>query len=442
MPSSNYHSFPILTIITVTLNDLKGFLLTADSIIPNLSLNIQWIIKDGGSAPEILSAIQSVARTYSQLYSFKDNSIYSGMNYALNHAKGKFVVFMNGGDTFSSANCLPSLCDLLANELDDTSIYIFPYIEVDCAGNKIYRRCNSSAHSIFQLWRMPTISQSQVFPKSIYSQLRFDESFVVSADHQFYWSAALKSNYNIKTLDFPLAIFQLGGVSSTNPLKSCVDVFSYLRKYSSVGIFSLYSIMLIRISASCIRYLIYMFKRTRIYSLIASLNHRSSLIVWALGVNGEGSSVIAHEWINYIAQNQMSTLFVFSNESTLSKKFDCNSTKFVNKNARISCLKLPSFCRHYTFHFLVKLLFPVNFFFKSVLVFDDFPFLLASNQVLYFQQLNLLIGKSFLWKLKQLVFLILVSSRPSVYCQTEHVLSSFKRRFPSLECFSFLHEIK
>ena len=269
MPSPYSNSIPILTIITVTLNDLKGFFKTADSIIPYLSSNIQWIIKDGGSVPDIFTPIQSAVSSYAEIFSFNDQSIYSGMNYALSHARGRYVIFMNGGDTFSSSTCLSNLCELLSNEIDETSIFIFPFIEVDCTGNKIYRRCNSSGHSICQLWRMPTISQSQVFPRSIYSQLRFDESFSVSADHHFYWSAAYMCNYNIKSGDFPLAIFQLGGVSSTNPLKSCVDIFFYLKKYSCVDIFSLCIIMLIRVSASFTRYLIYLFKRTRIYIFLS-----------------------------------------------------------------------------------------------------------------------------------------------------------------------------
>jgi hypothetical protein len=88
---------PILTIVTTTLNDVEGLHKTANSI--PISNDIQWIVVDGGSESMTLGMIESLveARFGTLLYG-PDSGIFHGMNKGLSYARGRYVLFLNGGD--------------------------------------------------------------------------------------------------------------------------------------------------------------------------------------------------------------------------------------------------------------------------------------------------------------------------------------------------------
>ncbi len=93
----NPNDSPILTIVTTTLNDAEGFHKTAMSI--PISNEIEWIVVDGGSDSTTLKLIESLVEMRSgKLLYGPDTGIFHGMNKGLSHARGRYVLFLNGGD--------------------------------------------------------------------------------------------------------------------------------------------------------------------------------------------------------------------------------------------------------------------------------------------------------------------------------------------------------
>jgi len=166
------------------------------------------------------------------------------------------------------------------------------------------------------------------------------------------------------------------------------------------------------------------------------------LLLWALGCNGEGSSLVASQFIQTIINNPLysDTLVICSSGSILEEKLRSRNL-LPSSFPRI--IVAPSFFRLYPIHFLVKLVFPISLIFPKVFVFDDYPFLMANKQLLYFQQLNLLTNATNRWLVKRFAFRILLTHRTIVYVQTCHVLELFLTctKHPRERLVTLFHEI-
>lgn len=63
----------------------------------------EWIVVDGGSTDGSLEVIKHYKERIDILISEPDNGIYDAMNKGIRLAKGKWINFMNGGDTFADS---------------------------------------------------------------------------------------------------------------------------------------------------------------------------------------------------------------------------------------------------------------------------------------------------------------------------------------------------
>jgi putative colanic acid biosynthesis glycosyltransferase WcaE len=97
---------PFFSVITVVFNDLAGLRLTEASMRMQKERDFEWIVVDGGSIDGTVEYLRSLALPYLKWSSERDNGIYDGMNKGTARAVGRYVIYMNGGDTFSDATCL------------------------------------------------------------------------------------------------------------------------------------------------------------------------------------------------------------------------------------------------------------------------------------------------------------------------------------------------
>ena len=144
-----------------------------------------------------------------KLISSKDKGTYNAMNKALNLANGKWLIFMNGGDSFTQKKILSKVKNFVRNNKlnsNKKNIILGNYNLIFKFGKKNFVRSRkiSSCKGI-NSYRMPTCHQAQFFSKSIYSNLRFREYLIISADHAYFWEAVLSGanisyNKNIKSI--------------------------------------------------------------------------------------------------------------------------------------------------------------------------------------------------------------------------------------------------
>jgi hypothetical protein len=222
---------PDLTIVTTTLNDLIGFTKTANSI--PIHSRIEWIIVDGGSRKEIVHQIELLAAERSgQILYGPDSGIFHGMNKGLSKSRGKYVLFLNGGDCLEENLDIPTLLGEIerigegwgvgsAIGVNNFNQYLWTWPQPNKI--KLVLGINSFCH------------QSTIVRKSVLDQLNgFREDSIYSD-----WAASLVL---LKKLGWPNKIkslkirFSIGGVSSNQTIGYWINESSRLRVLSGQAI--------------------------------------------------------------------------------------------------------------------------------------------------------------------------------------------------------------
>ncbi len=197
------------TIVTVTYNAEDLLEQTIKSVIEQDYKNIEYIIIDGKSKDKTLDIIKKYEKYISYWISEEDSGIYDAMNKAIDKATGKYINFLNAGDTFAKNDVLSKVSKELSNEVD----YVYGGVNnVDENGYFQYveplEMCN--------IWNSLPFSHQSLFVKTKYMKIyKFNTDYKICADLDFVFKLYIK-DYMYKILKFPIANFLLGGFHSQN----------------------------------------------------------------------------------------------------------------------------------------------------------------------------------------------------------------------------------
>lgn len=97
----NDKRFPLITLITIVLNNRRDIENTIKSVLYQNYPNLEYVIIDGGSLDGTLSIIKKYEKYIDYWISQKDNGIFDAWNIGLKLALGKYVGFINSGDYLS-----------------------------------------------------------------------------------------------------------------------------------------------------------------------------------------------------------------------------------------------------------------------------------------------------------------------------------------------------
>jgi glycosyltransferase involved in cell wall biosynthesis len=107
-----------LTVITITKNDLSGFLRTEESLIEGLDdPRVEWIVVDGGSSASTIKHLRENTRKISRFFE-TSLGIYESMNFAAVRSQATYLLFMNSGDRFTSKGLVELLDYLQLEQID------------------------------------------------------------------------------------------------------------------------------------------------------------------------------------------------------------------------------------------------------------------------------------------------------------------------------------
>ncbi len=117
---------PWLSIITVVKDDPTGFDRTRESILNQSDGDYEWIVIDSSHEP--------LAKPENTVYTWVEpKGIYPAMNLGIKHSTGKFVYFLNAGDTFAGPN---SLSEVLLSLTDECDVLVGEVVFVNEKGKK------------------------------------------------------------------------------------------------------------------------------------------------------------------------------------------------------------------------------------------------------------------------------------------------------------------
>ena len=126
---------PLISVITITYNASATLPLTMESVAEQTIKDFEHIIVDGASTDDTLSVARRMGSERLRILSESDDGLYDAMNKGLKMALGRYLIFLNAGDRFHSADTLKAYADAIEERVPDI-IYGDTDI-VDIEGNRI-----------------------------------------------------------------------------------------------------------------------------------------------------------------------------------------------------------------------------------------------------------------------------------------------------------------
>ena len=221
----NIPGCPLISIITVCLNDGKYLEETIKSVINQTYRNIEYIIIDGGSTDNTIDIIKNYESKIDHWLSEGDKGIYDAMNKGISFAKGKWINFMNAGDTFSKSNTIEKIFLKKDDKVD------FIYGDCEIIYNSEFSRVQK-AGEIKNLWKGMVFSHQSLFTNSdVFKKYQFNVDNIISADFEFLFHC-YKNNFKFCNIHIPIAVVLAGGLSDTNRIESILSRRSTVNKFS------------------------------------------------------------------------------------------------------------------------------------------------------------------------------------------------------------------
>lgn len=196
----------LVSVVTICRNMRDDLRLTADSVLRQRGVDLEFHIVDGASADgtvEVIRAIEAECRAAGvplRWSSEPDGGIYDAMNKGVARATGEWVVFMNAGDRFAHDSALAELLKSPAAEGADL-VYGSTIVERDFGSLTVRPRPLA-----FLRRKMAFCHQSMAVRTALMREHPFDTRFRVCADFEFvHWCHA--SGKILREVDTTVAIF-------------------------------------------------------------------------------------------------------------------------------------------------------------------------------------------------------------------------------------------
>lgn len=102
---------PLFSIITITFNASKELPPTMQSVASQTFQNFEHLIIDGKSTDNTIDVAKNLGTENIRIFSEKDNGLYDAMNKGIKVAQGKYLIFLNAGDSFHENSTLQSYAE-------------------------------------------------------------------------------------------------------------------------------------------------------------------------------------------------------------------------------------------------------------------------------------------------------------------------------------------
>ena len=206
---------PLFSVITVVLNDEAGFRQTMASLRMQEWRDYEWVVVDGGSADGTPSLLADKSTGVDRWISERDGGIYEAMQKGTDMAAGKWIVYMNAGDSFSSALALSAVAEHHAQHPDADVIFGGATLVLP-SGVRRYRPPRDLSRNI---WRaLPANHQATYFMRTTLRDTAYDTSYRIAGDYALV-ASLYRAGVTPTYLDRSLVDFRVGDLSSRHPWK-------------------------------------------------------------------------------------------------------------------------------------------------------------------------------------------------------------------------------
>ncbi len=207
---------PEFSIITICRNEVRGIAPTCQSIVTQKHANFEWIVVDGASTDGTLEVLEQYRGHITNFVSERDKGIYDAMNKGIRLSRGKYVVFMNGGDRFSG----PDVLNLVSRAPKAKLIY--GQLELDEKGGVLLSQPEKIGRE-YLLTHM-VHHQAAFFHQSLFKKHGlYNAQYRIAGDYDFFIRILANDPVSHHYIARPFAVFDRNGIS-------CSEHHRHLRK--------------------------------------------------------------------------------------------------------------------------------------------------------------------------------------------------------------------
>ena len=222
------HTF--FSIVIVSLNPGQKLMKTLQSVLRQEYGNFEVILKDGGStdgslkeeADGSLSVAwlgQSVSDSRVHIFRSPDKGIYDGMNQALVHINGDYVLFLNCGDSLYDSRVLSRVAERIekAEGERDTRLRARPFLFYGDQYNEKQRSrvCSAPKLNDFACYRNVPCHQVCFYDASLFWERGYDTDFRVRGDYEHFLYCIYERGAEAVHLPVIVSSYEGGGFSET-----------------------------------------------------------------------------------------------------------------------------------------------------------------------------------------------------------------------------------
>lgn len=231
-------SSPSVTVAVVVRDAENSLAKTLQSVASQDYPNLELIVVDGASRDRTLEIIRDHSQIIDRWISEKDLGPYDGMNKAVAMASGKWILFMNAGDTFFTPS---ALSEAIRYAPDEADFVIGHHVYHDAQGveelhkasefSETWKRLNAISVDYSLLAGMPchqaTLTRVDILRKHGGYNYR---DYPIAADHEFLYRM-YGTGAHFHHSDTIIANYFYGGISSQNESLCHRDWYRLARQF-------------------------------------------------------------------------------------------------------------------------------------------------------------------------------------------------------------------
>lgn len=199
-----------LSIITICFNE-PNLEETCESIVNQTWQDFEWIVIDGGSNKETLNIFEKYKYRIDKFVSEPDNGIYNACNKGIKLATGKYLNFMNAGDSFYHNEIL-KIFNCISNTTSSDVYYGECELVLNDKNKSLSHFPNKISSVFFILSNICT--QGMFIDKKLFDLFGgFCENYKACADYEK-WLQFFTNQINFEYLPIIVAKYDLNGISS------------------------------------------------------------------------------------------------------------------------------------------------------------------------------------------------------------------------------------
>jgi glycosyltransferase involved in cell wall biosynthesis len=204
-----------VSIVTATFNCENSIAATLRSVAEQDHQDIEHIVVDGGSTDGTLDVVSTHGGRVARVISERDKGVYDAFNKGLRVASGEAVVYLNSGDTYTSAAAVSHAVRNLAS--DDVQAVFSDVLIVDAkTQQRVIRRYSSREFSPARMsYGFMPAHPSLFLRRDVYERVgEYDTQYRISADFELCLRVFVKCGIKYRYLSEPLVRMPTGGLSN------------------------------------------------------------------------------------------------------------------------------------------------------------------------------------------------------------------------------------